>query len=554
MIKTLNINHYRKLNSISVDLSAKINIVSGTNGTCKSSILYLISNSFQEIRSSAEWVQSAEISSVLKSVNTGVNLKIENLTKGDDKYNDPAKGYKGTLFAVEYEDGTELEFRRHNTKISDAKNRFALKPLYKRGTKDRLPMLPVIYLGLSRLYSFGEYGSDSEVKQLRKKLPAEYQNMVSDLYYKFTGIEIFGQTVQEMTQIKKRPKFTTLKDGIDSNTISAGEDNLLIILNALVSLRYYYENIVSVRNTESVLLIDEVDATLHPEFQVKILDLFSQYADQYKIKMVFTTHSLTLLEYAFKKKHNVIYLLDDVSSVRKMDDVDIYKIKMFLSNLLRDELYIDRHIPVFTEDDEARCLLELLFDYYSVKNGEKFLKVRHLFYMVDANISGDTLTRLFRDNRLLKSTMRSICVLDGDKSSNKDYNNYTIALPGDSSPEKIVFEYAKVLFNENSDFWIDNTINDLGYTKVKYQREILPDIERIKQKLDELKSEHKSTKGVEREENKKVFNKYIHFFEFVMKKWIADHPNEVESFFNDMHIMFLKVSEFHDINPAEWVF
>lgn len=553
MIKTIDIYQYRKLNNIRIDLSAKINIISGTNGTCKSSILYLISNSFQEIRSSAEWVQSAELPSVIKSVNTGVNLKIESLTKGDDKYNDPAKGYKGALFAVGYEDGTELEFRRHNTKTSDAHNRFALKPQYKRGTKDKLPMLPVIYLGLSRLYSFGEYSSDSEVKQLRKKLPTDYQHIVSDLYYQFTGVEIYGQTVQEMTQIKKRPKFTTLNDGIDSNTISAGEDNLLIILNALVSLRYYYENISSVRDTESILLIDEVDATLHPEFQVKILDLFSQYADQYKIKMVFTTHSLTFLEHAFKKKHNVIYLLDNVSSVRKMDDVDIYKIKMFLNNLLRDELYIDRHIPVFTEDDEARCFMELLFDYYSEKNAEKFLRVRHLFYMVDANISGDTLTKLFRDNRLLRSTMRSICVLDGDKSSNKDFNNFTIALPGESSPEKMVFEYAGLLFEENSDFWVDNTIIDLGYTKLKYQREILPDIERIKNKLLQMKSEKKSTKGVEREENKKVFNKYIHFFKFVMKKWIVDHPNEVESFFDDMHTMFIKVSEFHDINPAEWM-
>lgn len=551
MLNKLEIECYRKLKNVSIDISSGINIISGTNGTCKSSILYMVSNAFQEVRTKDDWLKSADVISILKSVNDGVNLKIESLTKGDETYNDPAPGNKGTLFTCYYENGIKLEFRRHNTKVGNG-NRFALKPLYKRGTSDKLPAVPVVYLGLSRLYAFGEYGNDDELKKVRKRLPDQYIDIIGKIYIQFTGISIANQEIQEMGDIKKRSKFLTNREGIDSNTISAGEDNLLIMITALVSLRYYYENIDSRRETESILLIDEVDATLHPAYQVKLLDLFLEYSSKYKIKLIFTTHSLSLLEYAFIQKCNVIYLLDNETSVIKMQDVDIYKIKMFLHNQAKEDIYINRSIPVFTEDSEARLFLQCLFEQYERTYGEKFRKVKSLFHMVDANISGDALVNIFKDDKLLRSTMRSICILDGDKDAQHDLRNYTIALPGKDAPEKIVFNYAKELYERDDVFWQDTTICDLGYTKVYFRDNILTDINSIEEKLAELETQGKSKKGVEREKNKKVFNDHIRFFELIMKKWICDHPTQIDGFYKDLRTLFMKVSEFHDISSKEW--
>lgn len=81
-----------------------------------------------------------------------------------------------------------------------------------------------------------------------------------------------------MGDIKTRADFESDKAGIDSNTISAGEDNLFIIISALVSLKYYFQNITSTNEIESVLLIDEFDATLHPSLQFKLLDIFRTHA------------------------------------------------------------------------------------------------------------------------------------------------------------------------------------------------------------------------------------------------------------------------------------
>lgn len=550
MINYLRIKHYRKLKNIDIDLSKRINIISGTNGTCKSSILYMVSNAFQEVKTTAEWLNDKDVLKNIKGANNGINLKIERLTRGDEKYNDPAQGESGSLFTCDYEDGVSLEFRRHNSKSGD-KNRFALKPYYKRGANEKLPQLPVIYLGLSRLYAYGEYSSD--VAEIKKQLPENYFEIVRQLYKKFTGITIENEQTQEMGEIKKRTSFSTDFEGIDSNTISSGEDNLLIILIALVSLRYYFENIDSKHQTESILLVDEIDATLHPAFQNKLLDLVEEYANKYKIKMICTSHSLSLLEYAFQKKSNVIYLLDNITSVMQMEDADIYKIKMYLHNQSKEDIYISRSIPIFTEDAEARLFLNCLFDSFERKYKSKFSYIRNVFHLVEANISGDALVNIFSDDKLLRSTMRSICIVDGDKKAQHKLENYTIALPGDKSPEELIFDYAKELYNNDDAFWLDTTIISLGYTKIYFRDHVLVDINTIDEKIRLLKNNRESTKGVKRESNKKVFNQYKRFFEIIMRKWIDDNEQDVKYFYHNLHILFCKVSEFHDINPKEWI-
>jgi len=551
MIDKIEIRKYRKLDSIEINLNHSINIISGTNGTCKSSILYMVSNAFKAVSKKQPRLIKADSIDVIKKVNNIVNPKIESLTKGDNKYNDPAPNVKGTLYTCHYSDGYVLEFRRHNSGI---KNRFSVKPYYKRGGNDSLPDLPIIYLGLSRLYAFGEYQDDEKISKIRSKLPNEYLDELAKLYYIFTGVQINYGEQQNMGDIKIRSVFGTDKEGIDSNTISAGEDNLMIMLTSLISLKYYFANIVSERDVESIMLIDEMDATLHPAYQVKLLKLMNEYSGKYKIKFVFTTHSISLLEYALEKKYNVIYLLDQINSVTPMHDVDIYKIKMYLHNVIKEDIYINRAIPIFTEDAEARLFIKCLFKYYKRKYKEKFQNVEGLFHFVDVNISGDALVDIFKDDQLLRSTMRSICIVDGDKSSAHELSNYTISLPGNQSPEELIFDYSKEIFDKDDEFWIDQTIVELGYVKIYYRDNILPQIKDIDNEIEKLKAQNKSTKGVRREKNKKLFNEHKRFFELLFKRWIIDDSNQqqVEYFYDNLRVLFWKVSEFHDISPNEW--
>ena len=56
MIKQIDIIRYKKFKDISFNFEAGINAISGENGTCKSSLLYLIGNSFQEVKTTYDWI------------------------------------------------------------------------------------------------------------------------------------------------------------------------------------------------------------------------------------------------------------------------------------------------------------------------------------------------------------------------------------------------------------------------------------------------------------------------------------------------------------------
>ncbi|SQJ18015.1 Predicted ATP-binding protein involved in virulence [Salmonella enterica subsp. enterica serovar Heidelberg] len=211
------------------------------------------------------------------------------------------------------------------------------------------------------MFPIGET-KDDDLTKISLNLPDQYVDYISQLYKDFLGISISNIESNNIGDFKSGPLFDTDNPEIDSNTISSGEDNLFIIVKALVSLRYYFESLlVSNDIKESILLIDEFDATLHPSLQLRLLAKIREYARSYKIQVFFTTHSLSLLEYAFKEKFNILYLINDYTSVFKLEEPDYLKITMFLKNQTRDDTYNRNKIPVFMEDPEARFFFDEIF-------------------------------------------------------------------------------------------------------------------------------------------------------------------------------------------------
>ena len=551
MIKRIKIKQYRKFKQLELNMSPSLNAISGTNGTCKTSLLHMISNSFKAVSKTATWIENPACIQVLNAVNDVVNPKVESLTRGDKKYNDPAHGISGTLYSVDYFNHSSLDFRRHN---SDINSRYAIKPTYKRGSGDSLPACPVVYLGLSRLVPYGEFTHDDSVKTIKMTLPSQYQEELKKVYESFTHYDISETSIQKMGDVKLHAEFDSKAEGIDSNTISAGEDNLYIILLALISLKYYFESIETENVCESILLVDELDATLHPAFQIRLLGLLREYSKKYKIQVFFTTHSMTMLEDLLEKKDNVFYLIDNVTNVALMEEPDIYKIKMQLNSLTKKDIYYDKVIPVFSEDSEARYLIQILFDYYEEYKPE-FKNVRRLFHFVNVNLGAENLEDLFKDFKLLRSTMKAICVLDGDQKSDLKHN--IVTLPGKPidgsekglSPEKMLFEYADILYKESDSFWTNDAVISIGYGKKMYLERIIGKITQY-----EKMKESGDTKKSRREFNKSLFNEHKEFFTLLFKRWLMDERtnSEKDKFFNDLKILFRKNAIYNGINPNEW--
>ena len=113
MISKLSIVKYRKLKNLELIFGSGVNIISGTNGTCKSSVLHMISNAYKKVpqRRNSRLSDAACVTTIMRT-NSGVNCKIEALVKGDKKYRDPAIGVTGNLFSITYENGRSLKIRR----------------------------------------------------------------------------------------------------------------------------------------------------------------------------------------------------------------------------------------------------------------------------------------------------------------------------------------------------------------------------------------------------------------------------------------------------------
>jgi predicted ATP-dependent endonuclease of OLD family len=536
MIKSIDFVHYRKIQDITLDFKAGVNAISGENGTCKSSILHVIGNSYQKIKQTNTEVDT-KLLNVIKNINQTLNPKIESLTKGDKEYNDPAKGVKGKLYTVEYDDYF-CDFRRHNAQGSES--RYRLIPTYPKGEKQSLEERAVIYLGLTRILPIGELDDTTQI--IRNNLPIEYQNKIIEQYEKLIGIEIDNIGTEKSNGIKVRSNFTTPHEGIDSNTISAGEDNVFIILTALICLEWLHEE----TGFGSTLLIDEIDATLHPSLQYKLVSLIEKYAVKYNIQVFCTTHSLFLLEKLLKNKQNVLYLTNHTNNtIRLMDKPDIYRINMFLKSETRKEALSDKKIAIFTEDAEARILLVEIFNNLSEVDSD-FAKIHNYFHLVDINLGSDNLRDLFKDRFLNKTTLKSICILDGDKTdTNQNKDGRILSLPEDGSPEQIVFKHLIALYNNTTlseNFWEQHQVEMEGFNIYWLRdKDLITD---VTQQINEY----------DREKSKKLFNKYQDFFILVFRHWLLKNQEAplYKKFLRSLHIAFKATATENGINPNTW--
>lgn len=550
MIEKLRVKQYRKLKDLDFDFSNNMNLISGGNGTCKSSLLYLISNSFSKVKNSNPRLKNDKCLKKISDVLTNLNLKMESLTRDP---NVPLDEVKGTIYTATYENGISLDFRKHNSVTGTGKNRFAMKPKYADGNHESIPQIPVVYLGLSRLYSYGEYLNDDMLKSIKNSLPASYISNIQNNFKEFTNVDVTISNYEQMGDIKNRVSFSSTINGYDSNTISAGEDNLMIIFVALEAMHYYYDSVNASGNNESVFLIDEMDATLHPDYQIKMLNLFKKYADDYKIKFIFTSHSLTTIEYCLDKKYNVLYLVNNFDLVSVLKDPNKYSIKALLHNKLRDDVFANSCIPIFMEDDESRDLLDSIFEVYQ-ENNPDFSKVKSYFYLPQIKVSCEALKQMFMDSKLAKNFIHSICILDGDMHGNVNKANSIIALPKDKSPEEMVFGFMESLYSVNDSFTMNNTLLEAGFTKTFYLSNIKNRIDDFNNKEAEKKAQGKSTNGDRREFTKELYNSFKTYFIVFFKEWARRNTNEINKFMEDLKQMFMKNAPANNVPISAWNF
>lgn len=236
-----------------------------------------------------------------------------------------------------------------------------------------------------------------------------------------------------------------------------------------------------------------------------------------------------------------------------LEEPNTNKIEMQLNSETRQDIYADKKIPIFSEDDEAKLMIQIIFDELALRDSN-FASILTFIHFVEMKAGCDNLKSLFRDEIFSASAFKAICILDGDSQTSDSDLDYNIcSLPSEKrekdetpmSPEKLVFYHLNNLIadSNNRAFWKNDTIIEQGFSYDWVKDNILPQSEIL---VDNYK----------RKESKTLFNqsKYKTFFKLVLKDWVIKSMDgeDMRNFILNLNTLFHKIAPYYGIPRSRW--
>lgn len=548
---TLSIEKFRKIENQEIKLSKRITVFSGQNGVGKSNLMSLIATTFGQSKSrigrgsfQPEFSDYFTIPPTEDYSNYNTYIKV---TVSDKKSNFLQKrhGYKNDTTRKR---GIRLIPRvtNHyslNRKVKDINQETV--QLYSIGSSGRIPV-PTIFLSLSRLFPVGETDLSHKNVTLKNKL---FKNGSIQKYIEWYNAVLPGSVSEKTDEVIILDKNKIESDGIyiapddtTESTQSVGQDNLRGIINALVDFKNLKEKDPS-NYHGGILCIDEIDASLHPSAQLRLLSLLDDLCDELDLQIFLTTHSLTILKKIIELKqqneddYNLIYLIDPIQpKVGKIENYESLK-----ADLFDDEIVHNPQVKFYCEDKST----EFLIDELRKASKSLFHNIRILddYDIVPVHLGANQLKKLPKyDEHFNKVGI----VLDGDAKTNVKYllNSYinnkknikTISqlhekrnnimfLPTFLAPESYMYYIIYNLYH-NPDFrsfWdkIPQITGDMYHTKARVNMNILSKIS---------VTESTSNETIKKSIDTKKMMKFIKDTEALSNYYDKTEENDLKSF------------------------
>lgn len=317
---SVDIENFRSFHNVNFKVGRKITAISGQNGVGKSNLVSLIASgsglnrkanfgsnfqpefySFFNIDTTEDYSQ---YTLYLKYEELGkLGSVVKKLTFKDDSAT--KRGIRIIPRTSNY--GLEIGYKEAE---NQAKDNFGV------GGAARIPV-PTIYLSISRLYPLGERRDTVTVTPIKKtnKLYQKEADAKFREWYNFViPRSIRNDATLSMVEKKTSSRASLYMDLERTPTLSQsiGQDNIGNIISALVDV--YILSKQPDDYTGAIICIDEVEVSLHPDTQLRLLSLFKKLAVELDIQFVVSTHSLTILKELLKEQEknqgdfSVIYL------------------------------------------------------------------------------------------------------------------------------------------------------------------------------------------------------------------------------------------------------
>ena len=426
-INSIEIDKFRGFEDFTMSLNPNITCIAGHNGVGKSTILAILSNcgeikdyktlngqkfkgEFNRIIIGDKDFDDKEESTIKFSfsglIESGQTIEEISFRKTFQKAK-KLKGYKRLkksqrdkiieLYNEAQKENQDLEKLQseslyYSTDKTESNTRFRLIPKKQSNVRnhERKISWPTLYIGLSRLYPVGE----NEEKVEYKELASKFDNYIISKHKEIMSSDDDYESL-ENTTISKLKSSTSIKTTLYPPTAnSSGQDNLGQILTAIYSFEYLKEE-MGADYKGGLLVIDELDAALHPAAQNRLLGFLKEKSQDLNLQIVFTTHSLSLLEYIYEmsKKDNLVSTYYLTKARGKIEHKENPTSRYLRTDLIQQmETVSSKRIPVLTEDSVARWYLEKIIEFYNNKKGNVKIDIQRLNFIESeigwSNISG----------------------------------------------------------------------------------------------------------------------------------------------------------------------
>jgi predicted ATPase len=445
-LKKLVIEKFRALNNVEIEFGDHITVVCGKNGTSKSSILGIAAQIFSFEK---DWVKDEPLS-FQQIAGGSFKSQYSEHFRISEKFD-----VAGSMTVnIELFDGYTNQAA--TAKLELMKRGKSPRPVVRNnstatGNTSRNFTHPVIFLSLKRLYPIADRDY--------KVIDFEYLQKHKQDFIGLTN-ELLNRNSSFATSTEGTINSAVAHgDNYDQESVSAGEDNAGQIILALMSFRKLKEEYPDYKG--GLLLIDEADAGLFPTAQVNLLKMLDRKCKSLNLQVVMTSHSPTLIEYAFeqsqkfRKKYKTVYLSNTFGTVQVMQDWSWVQISADI-NTKTVATISGTSLPkvnVYFEDKEAADFFAALMIRQPVK---KFMTL-----MTEATLGCGNYLNLIK-SKVPEFAEKGIICLDSDAAQMVKGKNFrtVVLLPGNLPPDQLIFEY---LYNlpASHDFWR----NDLQFTR-----------------------------------------------------------------------------------------
>lgn len=299
---------------------------------------------------------------------------------------------------------------------------------------------PVIYLGLERLRPLAKCEKIITTQSPLENVDKEYwEKSYKRILYTPPMDCIAPEKID--TGNAKGVYQSVITDTYDSVGASAGQDNVGQVLTAIISFRALKRQL-GPKYQGGLLLIDELDASLHPTSQEMLFQILFEACNDLSLQVIATTHSLVLVKHAANFKppcSKLVYLQKRAGRINIIDDVDFEFVERDIANIRNKKLKSLNPTPttVLFEDN----LASNFFRQITCNIFNKYIKIH-------TTPKNNSVTAL--PNNVLQTLAKSripefkkiIYVLDPDsKRMASSVRGPILALPGDGAIERILFKF-----------------------------------------------------------------------------------------------------------------